>query len=846
MVAPTWNDDWPQEVNIAVAGFTAALEIMKGIRLETNIALKNKNNARQDKEMYTGGEIILGLASSGLTPGGFSGSDASVAANLAANVSSATKAYTASLGKLKVGKAAARQARSQAEEKLAAHKINDFNLPSLDAALKSVQPKTIRRSNIERPAPHAASPVAVSSPLSSIPPSPGCSDGQVGYAIAPLPSNLQQGVVCPPTPPWAHPECPDPITGFPGQSHPKDSPTLPMALPEGTGSPAPADTTPTIPIGNCSGESPFQAPAQPLAEAPMDVDYPNSSGRSRTPSVSKLSEVDTLHAPMPIDSEQPCSADTEVATSVTTELSSPAAPEHASSSGAGFPAYVFAPPKVEPATHPASSWLQHMESMAAPGFPFLPNQFGMNPLHFSNGNSSFHPAFKNGVYGAGSMPFPASLHGPSTTPGGSSWTSAELSTKPHLPIYDLSGFPHFFPYSMHPADLPGPSLADHQLGIPPAEGKGKGKTKEKQPEPTLASLYEATGNDDDANYSPPEPAIFAVLPKDDDPPRPYAGSRHDIPGYDPLDVASISYWQCDSLNPAYVSANKKDSNSFTGAPELTKNKLARDAKNGLIKFARSLNSSPIPAGIRDTLRNEAGLLPSSMLHSRRTTLHIHTTNSRNLLCVYHRFSKKADSLHVWDGASLEVRKGISVTGVPYPRHVAAKQSDPVAEWVPGHLHCGCPEDLVFMEAILRKLTLVKSTQTDATETWQQTYMDPRTRAFAMTAFMDWTGLNPADFFKIAPDGKIRDDVYAELLDRQISVLQQRRQSLDSHPRTKPDNGSPSADADGSYHAIFKGLHPGTSPRKRKKASQSVDATLNALDGPPAPDDIDFFSEEEET
>ncbi|EKM74040.1 hypothetical protein AGABI1DRAFT_95911, partial [Agaricus bisporus var. burnettii JB137-S8] len=463
MVAPTWNDDWPQEVNIAVAGFTAALEIMKGIRLETNIALKNKNNARQ------GGEIILGLASSGLTPGGFSGSDASVAANLAANVSSATKAYTASLGKLKVGKAAARQARSQAEEKLAAHKINDFNLPSLDAALKSVQPKTIRRSNIERPAPHAASPVAVSSPLSSIPPSPGCSDGQVGYAIAPLPSNLQQGVVCPPTPPWAHPECPDPITGFPGQSHPKDSPTLPMALPEGTGSPAPADTTPTIPIGNCSGESPFQAPAQPLAEAPMDVDYPNSSGRSRTPSVSKLSEVDTLHAPMPIDSEQPCSADTEVATSVTTELSSPAAPEHASSSGAGFPAYVFAPPKVEPATHPASSWLQHMESMAAPGFPFLPNQFGMNPLHFSNGNSSFHPAFKNGVYGAGSMPFPASLHGPSTTPGGSSWTSAELSTKPHLPIYDLSGFPHFFPYSMHPADLPGPSLADHQLGIPPAE-----------------------------------------------------------------------------------------------------------------------------------------------------------------------------------------------------------------------------------------------------------------------------------------------------------------------------------------------------------------------------------------
>ncbi|EKM82186.1 hypothetical protein AGABI1DRAFT_126528, partial [Agaricus bisporus var. burnettii JB137-S8] len=93
---------------------------------------------------------------------------------------------------------------------------------------------------------------------------------------------------------------------------------------------------------------------------------------------------------------------------------------------------------------------------------------------------------------------------------------------------------------------------------------------------------------------------------------------------------------------------------------------------------------------------------------------------------------------------------------------------------------------------------------------------------------------------------IRDDVYAELLDRQISVLQQRRQSLDSHPRTKPDNGSPSADADGSYHAIFKGLHPGTSPRKRKKASQSVDATLNALDGPPAPDDIDFFSEEEET
>ncbi|XP_006463916.1 hypothetical protein AGABI2DRAFT_145098 [Agaricus bisporus var. bisporus H97] len=187
--------------------------------------------------------------------------------------------------------------------------------------------------------------------------------------------------------------------------------------------------------------------------------------------------------------------------------------------------------------------------------------------------------------------------------------------------------------------------------------KAKAQARGKKKEPTFAALLEATNDSDDPGYLAPEPALFGVLPKPSDPPYNPPPSRHDTARFDPLDVDSITYWKCDCYDPAYESTSKKDSLLFTALLEIMKGKYANDARNDAEHFTHDHNSSPMTASNCDMIRNEAGLLPGIMLHSHRAFLHIHTTNTCNLLCTYHKFSKKADNLHVSDTAPSSIRKG---------------------------------------------------------------------------------------------------------------------------------------------------------------------------------------------
>ncbi|XP_006455801.1 hypothetical protein AGABI2DRAFT_121700 [Agaricus bisporus var. bisporus H97] len=308
-------------------------------------------------------------------------------------------------------------------------------------------------------------------------------------------------------------------------------------------------------------------------------------------------------------------------------------------------------------------------------------------------------------------------------------------------------------------------------------------------EPTLVALQDAVCDGDEPKDFSHEPAIFAVLPKPNDPIFTPPASRHNILGFNPLDVHSIPYWNCNHIDPAYESTTTKDLTHFTSLPGNVKSKLARKARGDLDHFVRPINASPILPKFRDMVQNEAAFLPAAMLHSYRAALHVHTMNACNILCAYHKFSKKAN-LHAWDGAQPSVPKGFGVTGVPYPRAVSAKLSYSVTPRQPGRLHCGCPENIVLMEAILRKVTQATSVHSSTTKTWQHTYMDPRTRLLTMTAFMDWTGLSLSDFFRVAPDGHVWVNPYAELLDRQILVLQQRRQALGTNSPVDPHGNTP--------------------------------------------------------
>lgn len=141
----------------------------------------------------------------------------------------------------------------------------------------------------------------------------------------------------------------------------------------------------------------------------------------------------------------------------------------------------------------------------------------------------------------------------------------------------------------------------------------------------------------------------------------------------------------------------------------------------------------------------------------------------------------------WDGGEAAAREYRFVTGAPYERDVAKSVSEEPRICEPGFLNCGCSEDTVLLEAALRKVTRVKSDNSGALETWQGKHMNPRDRLFLSTIFTDWTGLSVDDLYQFDAQGKPR--TYANVLDKQIHILQMRRKNLDTH-QVKPSNAFP--------------------------------------------------------
>lgn len=241
----------------------------------------------------------------------------------------------------------------------------------------------------------------------------------------------------------------------------------------------------------------------------------------------------------------------------------------------------------------------------------------------------------------------------------------------------------------------------------------------------------------------------------------------------------------------------------------------------------------IPARSRNLIHKEAAVFPSAMLHSRRAARHILSTDARNLICQYHRdFDKKGDT---WDGGGESARKYRFVTGTPRMRQVAKTNSEPVKACEPGFLNCGCPEDAVLLEAALRKITRVRSDQSGTQETWQGKVLAPRDRLFLATIFNDWTGLTVEDLFQSNSKGGLQS--YADLLDKQISILQERRKGL-AQFSAKPSNpsfddgGAASAQCDDSDSDLIAIL--AAEKAKRQAATDDMDCY----------EDIEFESDSE--
>ncbi|KAJ3573158.1 hypothetical protein NP233_g2612 [Leucocoprinus birnbaumii] len=190
-------------------------------------------------------------------------------------------------------------------------------------------------------------------------------------------------------------------------------------------------------------------------------------------------------------------------------------------------------------------------------------------------------------------------------------------------------------------------------------------------------------------------------------------------------------------------------------------KLADQLDDHLIK------GYAIHANGHKLIRWEASLLGRAMLESHETALHILTTDDGNILCAYHAHIMKTKGVH--DASPAMSRIAHFFTGRPFLR-TATKGKAP-APREPGHLHCGCREDKVLIEAILQKLTILKSSATGKKETMQHEHLQPLQRSFYAQSFMAWTGLKLKHFFKRDSNGK--KQTYGDLLRAQIAILEER-------------------------------------------------------------------------
>ncbi|XP_006463918.1 hypothetical protein AGABI2DRAFT_120725 [Agaricus bisporus var. bisporus H97] len=348
----------PEEVVAAVEGYMAALEVAKMLWQQANSALKI-TSLLAEKESYKG-------------------SGTRTIKQLATKASATNKAYTTSLDKLKVSKAAAREARRKAEQMLIAHRIFSVELKSIDAALKT---KTIEASAAVESTNHleqeiaklsageAAAPTGASSPLSSAPESPGCS-------------------------------------GIHGESGPLPEPGL--------------DSTGRL--------APSQAWGLGIA-APIDVDRADSA--SAGPYIGTDSPHEDCSSPHPSAAE-PIGAEQPEPTATSAEPHFPAGADYST-----VPSTFFR--KDLPNNYPIASWpsfipggFPHFGSMNEGNMAYaLDNQLGLSAFNFPTGNSAYLDEPKSGNCTKGVISFMDALHGSELPPDCSSWIDRDIGKPPY-------------------------------------------------------------------------------------------------------------------------------------------------------------------------------------------------------------------------------------------------------------------------------------------------------------------------------------------------------------------------------------------------------------------------------
>lgn len=150
--------------------------------------------------------------------------------------------------------------------------------------------------------------------------------------------------------------------------------------------------------------------------------------------------------------------------------------------------------------------------------------------------------------------------------------------------------------------------------------------------------------------------------------------------------------------------------------------------------------------------------------NRELALHCLETNRRNFICLYHG---ERDKNGKTNDESVTEQSPYQVTGTPYARAVKGVREDDV-EPQPGHLHCGCPEDVVLLDFYLWKHTKITSPVNGVTEGWKDQHLDPRARLLMATAWQDWTGLTVDQIYK----GDQSDtEAEVERLQYQVEVIQ---------------------------------------------------------------------------
>ncbi|KAJ3558455.1 hypothetical protein NP233_g11505 [Leucocoprinus birnbaumii] len=363
---------------------------------------------------------------------------------------------------------------------------------------------------------------------------------------------------------------------------------------------------------------------------------------------------------------------------------------------------------------------------------------------------------KSDPSGVGAVPSPpTSEHAPSVTE--ELERAKHAVDKPHPPEKSLPDMNVARGPIAPPSDLTEPALSTITSNAPTdnkSESVPAGPRVKSSKENKLGTILGAVRSIFNRKKNP---KTLAICP--DVLPFPCGTSSYDEPG------ADIFRW-LDTVNRMTVDQPDpeapEDLDRFVFCDEYEKDNVADKLAKQLDSFLK--HGTTIHVNGHTLIRSEAAVLGRAMFWNCQTSLYILTTKDNNVLCPYHKEINK-DGV-AYDGGPPAKRKWLLFSGCPFQRN--ALKGRATEQRQPGHLHCGCIEDHVLLEQMLRKVMILKSPVTDVTESMQQEYLLPRDRAFFAQVFFDWTGLTVNDLFRDKGNGEAR--TYGELLKRQIEAL----------------------------------------------------------------------------